>query len=111
MSTKDKIASLLEGMNTEVFMDVFNDVLIGQEELLKEYFIAAFENRGVNDKQYRDDAYLLTGAILSNVNDYFEKYYAEELSDDKGDKDDSAQGYATKQADEINGYLKVGYAS
>ena len=85
MSTRDKIAALLESMNEEVFMDTFNDCLIGQEELLKEYFIAAFENRGVNDSQYRDDAYLLAGAILHNVNDYFEKYYADELSDDKGE--------------------------
>ena len=87
MSTRDKIAAILEGMTQDEFMSTFNDVLIGQEELLKEYFIAAFENRGVNDKQYKTDAYLLTGAILS-----------------KPASNDS------QRADEMNEVLRVGYA-
>ena len=109
MSTRDKIAAILEGMTQDEFMSTFNDVLIGQEELLKEYFIAAFENRGVNDKQYKTDAYLLTGAILSNVMEYFAKYYAEELSDDEGDYDKPASN-DSQRADEMNEVLRVGYA-
>jgi len=111
MSTRDKIAALLEAMNEEVFMDAFNDIAMGQEALIKEFFIAAFKSRGVNDEQYKTDAYLLAGALLNNVMDYFEKYHADELSDEVGDEPDSTSHYDTARADDINAQLKVGYAS